>query len=122
MNELDGDLYILGEDMADLTPNETVVLLAVLRLKKDAYGVAIREEMAKITQASVAYGTLYSYLDQLFRKGFLAKSYGEPTPERGGRRKIYYRLSPQGREALKEAYEFQKSVVDELGNWVVEFT
>lgn len=108
--------------MIDLTPNETVVLLAVLRLKKAAYGVAIREEMVKLTQATVSYGTLYSYLDQLFRKGFLAKSYGEPTPERGGRRKIYYRITPKGREALREAYEFQKTLVDELGNWVVEFT
>jgi PadR family transcriptional regulator PadR len=108
--------------MAELTPNETVVLLAVLRLKQNAYGVAIREEMIKITQTPVTYGTLYSYLDQLFRKGFLAKSYGEPTPERGGRRKIYHRLTPIGRLALKEAYEFQKTLVDELGNWAVEFT
>jgi PadR family transcriptional regulator len=108
--------------MAELTPNETVVLLAVLRLKQNAYGVAIREEMIKITQTPVTYGTLYSYLDQLFRKGFLARSYGEPTPERGGRRKIYHRLTPRGRLALKEAYEFQKTVVDELGSWVVEFT
>ena len=108
--------------MTDLTPNETVVLLAVLRLKENAYGVAIREEMTKITQTTMTYGTLYSYLDQLFRKGFLAKSYGAPTPERGGRRKIYHTLTPEGRQALKEAYEFQKTVVDELGSWVVEFT
>lgn len=108
--------------MIDLTPNETVVLLAVLRLKKNAYGVPIREEMAKLTQTTVSYGTLYSYLDQLSRKGFLTKSYGEPTPERGGRRKIYYRLTPRGRQALREAYKFQKTLVDELGNWVVEFT
>ena len=108
--------------MPDLTPNETIVLLAVLRLKENPYGVTIREEMTRITQTAVTYGTLYSYLDQLFRKGFLAKSYGEPTPERGGRRKIYHRLTPRGRLALKEAYEFQKTLVDELGNWAGEFT
>ncbi len=107
--------------MIDLTPNETVVLLAILRLKENAYGVAIREEMARITQTTVTYGTLYSYLDQLFRKGLLAKSYGEPTSKRGGRRKIYHRLTPKGREALREAYEFQKTLVDELGDWVAEF-
>jgi DNA-binding PadR family transcriptional regulator len=110
------------EIMMELTPNETVVLLAVLRLKERAYGVAIREEMNRIIQTTVTYGTLYSYLDQLFRKGLLVKNYGEPTPERGGRRKIYHRLTPKGRDALREAYEFQKSLVDELGNWVVEFT
>jgi len=108
--------------MMDLTPNETVTLLAVLRLKKTAYGVAIREEITRITQTVMTYGTLYSYLDQLSRKGFLAKSFGEPTPERGGRRKIYHSLTPEGRQALKEAYEFQKTLVDELGNWAVEFT
>ncbi len=108
--------------MADLTPNETVVLIAVLRLKGKAYGVAIREEMAKITQGTVTYGTLYSYLDQLLRKGLLARSLGEPTPERGGRRKIFHRLTPKGRDALKEAYEFQKSLLDELGDWVGEFS
>ncbi len=110
------------EIMMDLTPNETVVLLAVLRLKENAYGVAIREEMAKITQTNVTYGTLYSYLDQLFRKGLLAKSYGEPTPKRGGRRKIYHRVTPKGRDALREAYETQKTLLDEIGNWVAEFT
>jgi PadR family transcriptional regulator PadR len=108
--------------MIKLTPNEIVVLLAVLRLKENAYGVAIREEMTKITQAPVTYGTLYSYLDQLFRKGFLAKSYGEPTAERGGRRKIYHRLTPRGRQALREAYETQKTLMNEIGNWIGEFT
>lgn len=91
-------------------------------MKENAYGVAIREQMTKITQAPVTYGTLYSYLDQLFRKGFLAKNSGEPTPERGGRRKIYHRLTPRGRQALREAYETQKTLVDEIGNWIGEFT
>jgi PadR family transcriptional regulator PadR len=108
--------------MTDLTLNETVVLLSVLRLKDMAYGVAIREEMAKITGGSVTYGTLYSYLDQLFRKGFLAKHDGEPTPQRGGRRKIYHRLTPQGRLALKEVYEIQKTLVDEIGGWVADLS
>jgi DNA-binding PadR family transcriptional regulator len=108
--------------MIDLTPNETVVLLAVLRLKENAYGVAIREEIAKITQTTMTYGTLYSYLDQLFRKGYLAKNYGEPTAERGGRRKIYHRLTPRGRLAMREAYAFQKTLLDELANMAVEFT
>ncbi len=108
--------------MKDLTSNETAILVAVLSLEKEAYGVAIKDHLAKFIHKKMSYGTLYSYLDQLFRKGFLAKSYGEPTPERGGRRKIYHRLTPRGRLALKEAYEFQKTVVDELGNWAVEFS
>jgi PadR family transcriptional regulator, regulatory protein PadR len=108
--------------MTDLTLNESVVLLSVLRLKDKAYGVAIREDMAKISGGLVSYGTLYSYLDQLFRKGFLSKYDGEPTPQRGGRRKIYHRLTPKGRLALKDVYEMQKALVDEIGNWVTELS
>lgn len=108
--------------MTDLTLNETIVLLSVLRLKNKAYGVAIREEMSNITGSTVSYGTLYSYLDQLFRKGFLSKHDGEPTPQRGGRRKIYHSLTPKGRAALKEVYEMQKTLVDEIRGWVTELT
>ena len=106
--------------MPDLTLNESVVLLSILRLQDGAYGVAIREDMAKITGGLISYGTLYSYLDQLFRKGFLTKFDGEPTPQRGGRRKIYHRLTPKGRLALREIYEMQKMLVNEIGNWVTE--
>ena len=108
--------------MTDLTLNETVVLLAVLRLKDNGYGVAIREEMTKITGTTVSYGTLYSYLDQLFRKGFLAKHDGAPTSQRGGRRKIYHHLTPKGRLALKEMYKVQKNLVDEISIWVPDLS
>ena len=108
--------------MKELTLNETAVLLAILRLEKDAYGVAIREDVSQFIQKKISYGTLYSYLDQLFRKGFLEKSYGKPTPERGGRRKIFHRLTPKGQQALREAYEIQKTMIDEIGNWLVECT
>jgi PadR family transcriptional regulator PadR len=108
--------------MTDLTLNETVVLLAVHRLKEKAYGVAVKDEMEKITGGTVSYGTLYSYLDQLFRKGFLARHDGEPTPERGGRRKIYNRITSKGLKALKEAYEIQKNLVNEIGMWIEEIS
>jgi PadR family transcriptional regulator PadR len=106
--------------MADLTLNEAVVLLSILKLGDNAYGVAIREEMIKITGTQASYGTMYSYLDQLFRKGFLARHDGEPTPMRGGRRKIYHTLTAKGRKALKDAYEIQKTLVEEIGDWVAD--
>ena len=96
--------------MKDLTLNETVVLLTVLRLEQNAYGVAIKQEVSKFMQKKISYGTLYSYLDQLFRKGFISKEMGEPTPERGGRRKIFYRLTKKGMDALDSAYQLQKSI------------
>ena len=100
--------------MKDLTLNETAMLLAILRLEKDAYGVAIKEDVSNFLDKKISYGTLYSYLDQLFRKGFIFKSIGDPTPERGGRRKIYYMLTKKGIHALESAYELQKLIWERL--------
>ncbi len=100
--------------MKDLTLNETAILLAILRLKKNAYGVAIKEDVSKFIKKRISYGTLYSYLDQLFRKGFISKSIGDPTPERGGRRKIFYELTKRGLCALESAYELQKLIWERL--------
>lgn len=96
--------------MKDLTLNETAVLLTILRLDQNAYGVTIKEEVSKYMKKKISYGTLYSYLDQLFRKGFISKEIGDPTPERGGRRRIFYRVTKEGTRALQAAYHLQKSI------------
>ncbi len=99
--------------MKDLTVYESILLLVILRLKDDAYGVTIKAEISKIKGRSISYGTIYSYLDQLARKGYVIKNIGDPSPERGGRRKIFYRLSHDGIRALKAAYKLQKTVWDD---------
>jgi PadR family transcriptional regulator, regulatory protein PadR len=96
--------------MKELTLYETIFLLAILRLPENAYGVTIKGEIKKISGRDIPYGTLYSYLEQLFKKGLVLKAFGAPTSERGGRSKIIYRISPEGTQALKEAYRLQKSV------------
>ena len=96
--------------MKDLTLYESIFLLAILRLDKNAYGVAIREEVSKVMQRMISYGTLYSYLDQIFRKGYVTKSAGDPSSERGGRRKIFYKLTLDGRKALKTSHQLQKAI------------
>jgi PadR family transcriptional regulator PadR len=98
----------------DLTLNETALLLSILRLGEDAYGVAIKEDVSEFMSKRISYGTLYSYLDQLFRKGLISKSIGDPTPERGGRRKIFYKLTKKGIHALESAYELQKLIWERL--------
>ena len=100
--------------MKDLTLYESIILLAILSLKDNAYGVTIREKIESIAQRSISYGTLYSYLDQVHRKGYVSKSMGKPSPERGGRRKIYYTLTHDGEEALKAAYKLQKVIWAEM--------
>lgn len=100
--------------MKDLTLNETAVLLAIVKLEHGAYGVAVKEDVSRFLNKKVSYGTLYSYLDQLFRKGFISKSIGDPSPERGGRRKIFYKLTKKGTRALASAYELQKAIWERL--------
>lgn len=96
--------------MEDLTVYESIFLMVILRLEENAYGVTIREEASKIKGRTLSYGTTYSYLDQLTRKGYVTKKIGKPTPERGGRRKIFYKLSPTGIKALKSAYDLQSTI------------
>ena len=96
--------------MKPLTKIEEILLLTIWRLKENAYGVTIRKEVIKVTGEEMTYGTLYSALDQLVRKEFVYKATGNPTPERGGRRKIYYTISPRGFEALKNAQALTKTL------------
>lgn len=96
--------------MSQLTRNEEIVLLAVLRLPGNAYGVRIKRQIHELTADDWNYGLLYSTLDQLVKKGYLHKREGLPMPERGGRRKIYYALSPSGHEALEQAYTLKESI------------
>lgn len=96
--------------MKYLTRLEEIYLLAIWRLEGNAYGVQIRKEIADVTGKKISYGALYFTLEQLFKKGYVTRNSGEPTPVRGGCRKIYYHLTPSGKKALKEVYEFQKSL------------
>ena len=98
--------------MKDLTLTEEIVLLAVWKLKEDAYGVAIRKELSESTHRIFPYGTLYSALDQLTRKRLITKSSSDPLPKRGGRRRYYYSVTPQGISALKKALELKKIIWD----------
>lgn len=96
--------------MKDLTLYESIHLLAIFRLEDDAYGVTIKEEISAKTNREISYGTLYSYLDQLYKKNLVTKTKGDPTHERGGRSKIYYQITASGVKALQAAYALQKSI------------
>ncbi|MFC2160055.1 PadR family transcriptional regulator [Acidobacteriota bacterium] len=106
--------------MKDLTLYESIHLLAILRLEDDAYGVTIKEEISEMTNREISYGTLYSYLDQLFKKDLVTKISGNPTHERGGRRKIYYKMTAHGAKALQAAYTLQKSIWEKAPNFAFE--
>ena len=79
---------------------EQVLLLAMLRLEPHAYGVSIRREIEARTGRKVMLGAIYTTLDRLERKRLIVHWVGEPTAERGGRRKKLYRLLPAGADAV----------------------
>lgn len=84
---------------------EQLLLLAVLRLKDEAYGVTMRREIEARTGRSVTLGAIYPTMDRLEQKGFVGSSMSEPIGERGGRSRRYFRLKPAGLEALHRARE-----------------
>ena len=85
-----------------LTKFEELILLTVLRLKDDAYGRAIYDEILKATGKKMSVGNIYFPLERLTEKGYLHAFKGEPTGKRGGMGKRYYRLTNSGIEILKE--------------------
>jgi DNA-binding PadR family transcriptional regulator len=82
---------------------ELLVLLAILRLGDDAYGVTIREEVERETSRTLTLGAVYKTLGRLEGKGHLETRVAPPTRERGGRRKKLYALTPAGREAARRS-------------------
>jgi PadR family transcriptional regulator PadR len=80
---------------------ELMVLLAIVRLGDDAYGVPISGELLNLAGREVALGSIYAALDRLEQKGFVTSSLGDPTPERGGRAKRYFRVTSSGIRVLK---------------------
>jgi DNA-binding PadR family transcriptional regulator len=84
---------------------EQTVLLAIVHLGEDAYGVTIRREIEKRTGRHIAVGALYTALDRLERKGYVTSCASEPTPARGGRAKRHFTIKSAGARALKQSRE-----------------
>jgi DNA-binding PadR family transcriptional regulator len=98
--------------MKEITVLEEIILTTIFRLDDDAYGVSIRQKVSEITKKHIIYGTLYNTLDQLLRKGYVRKTMGKPTPQRGGRSKIYYTLTAKGLKALQDSRELRQRIWD----------
>ncbi len=88
---------------ASLGEFEQIVLLAILRLEDNAYGVSINSEIALCTGRRPAPGALYTTLDRLEEKGLVESRTGDPTPQRGGRSKRYFMVTPTGLKAVTAA-------------------
>lgn len=91
---------------------EQLVMLAVLRLGDEAYGMAVRSELEERTGRDVSYGAVYTTLSRLEKKGYVGHRMGEATPERGGRARKYFHVEPEGRTALRECREVLRVMWD----------
>lgn len=99
---------------------EQLILLALLRLGPEAYGVAIAEELADRAGRETTLGAVYKTLTRLEQKGYVRATMGDPTPERGGRRKRFYQLTPSGRKTLAASLEAIRRLSSGLGRLVQE--
>lgn len=106
--------------MKELTKAEELVLLTIWKMRDNAYGVALKRKIKEETGKDIPYGTLYFLLDQLRVKEYVYKIAGEPTPERGGRSKTFYQITPEGKDALKEAMEMYRKVWGNMDNLTFE--
>ena len=86
--------------MKILSRPEELILLAVMQLGEESYGVTIRSHLIRETGTEWSIGAVYVPLGRLTEAGFLHTSVGEPTAERGGKRKRFYSLTARGMKAL----------------------
>ena len=93
---------------------EHVVILALMRLGEEAYGVPVRQEIEARTGREVSIGAVYATLDRLEAKGYVKSHLGEPTPERGGRSKRFFRVTAQGRMAVNRTHHALARLIDGL--------
>src|SRR6266498_678418 len=90
---------------------EEIVLLAILRLHENAYGVNIRREIETETERTTSVGAVYTTLERLEKKGYISSRQGEATAERGGRAKRYFQIEGAGAEALNQAMIARKRLL-----------
>lgn len=91
---------------------ETRLLLALVRLKEQAYGATIHREIEARTGRSVAIGAVYTGLARLQRSGYVTTTIGDPTPERGGRRKKFYEIHADGAVALTNSLRMHRRMTE----------
>jgi PadR family transcriptional regulator PadR len=96
---------------------ELMVLLAVIRPLKDAYGVLISREIAEKSGREVALASVYAALERLEKKGFVTATLGEPTSLRGGRARTYFKPTAAGLREARDAHETLRRLSGGLSSW-----
>ena len=97
-----------------LSRSEEIVLITILKLEENAYGVAIRKKLHEETETLWSFGSIYTALNTLTRKGYVTKSKGSPSAERGGRHKCLYSVTSEGLDALRAIKKVQERLWSDL--------
>jgi PadR family transcriptional regulator PadR len=114
-------LFYLAEEMKRgelLGSLEHIILLALVHLDGNAYGMIVRREIEERTGRNLSIGAVYATLERLEAKGYVSSFTGEPTPERGGRAKRLFRVDAAGKRALQTSNQTIRSMTAGLkGRW-----
>ena len=103
-----------------LSGHEEILLLAILKLEDNAYGVTIRREVSLATGKEWSIGAIYDPLYRMQKKGFIYSYLSNPTAERGGRSKRMFRIRKQGLDALRAHTRVRKKLVNGIENPVLD--
>jgi PadR family transcriptional regulator PadR len=106
--------------MYELTRNEELVLLSIWKLKDNAYGVTIRERLKKITGKTLNFGSLYNTLYLLIRRGLIESRESDPLCKQGGRRKVLYSMTREGKKALSNAQKIHELAWGDVPDYAFE--
>lgn len=107
--------------MYELTKREELILISIWKLSGNAYIISIRKHIKEKIGKSINYGSLCNTLSSLVRKGYLESKESEPTAQQGGRRKVLYFLTIEGKKVLRRAYKIQRLTWDGLAESITEF-
>lgn len=93
-----------------MSRNEEIILLSILKLENNAYGVSIRKQIYQNTGDKWSFASIYQPLDNLVRKKYVRRKKGDPTSKRGGKSKFYYEVTPVGLQNLMKLKKTHEQV------------
>ena len=106
--------------MRIISRNEELVLATIWRLKGNAYGVTIRDALNELSDKEWSFGAVYMPLDKLTQKEYVRKYESAPTGVRGGRSKVMYELTEEGKKALNEVRLIQNALWKDMPDLAIE--
>jgi len=103
-----------------LTRAEEFIMIAIVRLQKEAYCVPILEQVQDVTKKKWTLGGIYIPLHRLEERGFVESHLGDPTAERGGKSKRFYHITPDGLRALQKIKQMENEMWDGISDIITE--